>query len=90
MVHAGRQQLLCHALRRRPLLLPSCFPLSPPLLPGCSISVPSASWANASLATVDPPSLTISASAWDAPHTLLVTPAPAHADGAYHITLQFE
>lgn len=49
-----------------------------------------AAWANASLATVEPSSLTIPAASWSTPQTLNVQPAADYVDGTYHITLQFQ
>ncbi|PRW45343.1 serine protease [Chlorella sorokiniana] len=55
-----------------------------------SVSVPTAGWANASLATVSPASLTIPAASWNSSQTIQLQPAGALVDGPYFVTLQFQ
>lgn len=55
----------------------------------CSITAPTASWSNGTLATVSPASLTIPAAAWASPQLLTVQPSPDLVDGDYFLTLQF-
>lgn len=62
----------------------------PRSLSTCSISVPTAGWANASLATVSPASLTIPAAAWNSSQTIQLQPAEAFTDGSYFVSLQFQ
>ena len=56
----------------------------------CSIWVPTAGWANASLASVSPASLTIAAAAWNSSRTIQLQPSENFTDGPYFVTLQFK
>lgn len=62
-------------------------PLHPP--PCRSITAPTASWTDSTLAAVSPASLTIPAAAWATPQLLAVQPSADLVDGDYFISLQF-
>lgn len=56
----------------------------------CSITAPTAGWANGSLAAVSPGALTITPAAWNSSQTVQLQPSDAFTDGPYYVTLQFQ
>lgn len=72
-----------------PLALTVTLAAAPTADVAISITAPTASWSNGTLATVSPASLTIPAAAWASPQLLTVQPSPDLVDGDYFLTLQF-